>query len=146
MAVDFRDGKLSVIADDAELGKVLHQIGESTGASVEVAPEITGERVIAHLGPGPAAEIVATLLNSPRIDFILMGSEDESSIKRLIVRRKASFGKELPQSRPAQPPATQPEASATEAQPEPPAEDQPAEPAQETRPQEQHPPQKLARS
>lgn len=136
MAVDFRNGQLSVVADDAELGKVLHQVGEKTGASVEVAPEVTGERVIAHLGPGPAAEIVATLLNSPRIDFIMMGSNDQNSISRLIVRRKASFAKELPQLTAAAPPATQPEASATEPQPEPAAADQPApEPAQETPPQ-----------
>jgi enhancing lycopene biosynthesis protein 2 len=67
MAVDFRNGQLSIVADDAELGKVLHQIAEETGASVEVAPEISNERVIAHLGPGPAAEIVSTLLSSPRI-------------------------------------------------------------------------------
>lgn len=136
MAVDFRNGQLSVIAHDAELGKVLHEIGEKTGASVEVAPEVTGERVIARLGPGPAAEIVATLLNSPRIDFIMMGSEDQSSITRLIVRRKASFAKELPQLTPAPPAATEPEASATEPQPEPTAADQPAsEPAQEAPPQ-----------
>lgn len=135
MRVDFRDGQLSVVADDAELGKVLHQIGDKTGASVEVAPEVTGERVIAHLGPGPAAEIVATLLNSPRLDFILMGSEDENSIKRLIVRRKASFAKELPQLRPATPTVAEPEPSASEPQPETPVADQPSpEPQQETPP------------
>lgn len=135
MAIDFRDGKLSVVADDAELGKVLYEIGEKTGASVEVAREVTGERVIAHLGPGPAAEIVATLLSSPRLDFILMGSDDEKSIKRLIVRRKASFGKELPQLPPAAPPVTESEPSATEPQQEMPAADQPApEPAQATPP------------
>jgi hypothetical protein len=135
MAIEFRNGKLSVIADDAELGNVLQQIGEKTGASIEVAPEVKGERVIAHLGPGPAAEIVTTLLSSPRLDFILMGSEDENSIKRLIVRRKASFGRELPQSRPAAPAAREPEPSATESQPEPAPADQPApEPQQEAPP------------
>lgn len=126
MAADFRNGQLSVVADDAELGKVLQLIGEKTGASVEVAPEIAGERVIAHLGPGPAGDIVATLLNSPRLDFILMGSEDQTSIKRLIVRRKASFGRELSQSR-AQPipAAGKPEDSKAEPPSQPPV-DQPA--------------------
>ena len=136
MAVDFRNGQLSIVADDAELGKVLHQIAEETGASVEVAPEISNERVIAHLGPGPAAEIVSTLLSSPRIDFIMMGSEDQNSIKRLIVSRRASFVKELPQLAPAAPSASEPESAATEAQPEPRGADQSApEPAQEEPPQ-----------
>jgi type II secretory pathway component GspD/PulD (secretin) len=136
MAVDFRNGQLSIVADDAELGKVLHQIGEKTGASVEVAPEVTGERVIAHLGPGPAAEIVSTLLSSPRIDFILMGSEDQGSIKRLIVSRKASFGKEVQQLAPAAPSTSEPESAPTGAQPQPRAADHPAsEPAQEAPPQ-----------
>ena len=135
LAVDFRNGQLSVVADDAELGKVLQQIGEKTGASVEVAPEVTGERVIAHLGPGPAAEIVATLLNSPRIDFILMGSEDQGSIKLLIVRRKGSFGKEIPESRAALTAANQPEPSAAERRSGPPsAHDPTSEPAQEAPP------------
>jgi hypothetical protein len=134
LTVDFSNGELSVFADDAELGKVLHQIGEKTGASVEVAAEIAGERVMARLGPGPAPEIVSTLLSSPRLDFILMGSEDQSSIKRLIVRRKASFGRELPQVRPAPLQINQREASAAEAQPEA-AADQPApEPQQQTPP------------
>ena len=134
MTVDFRNGQLSVVADDAKLGKVLQQIGDKTGASVEVAPEIAGERVMARLGPGPATEIVSTLLSSPRLDFILMGSEDQNSIKRLIVRRKASFGKEVVQSRPAPLPVSEPEASATELQAEA-AADQPApEPQRETPP------------
>ncbi len=134
MTVDFRNGQLSVIADDAELGKVLQQIGDKTGASVEVAPEVAGERVMARLGPGPATEIVSTLLSSPRLDFILMGSEDQNSIKRLIVRRKASFGKEVVQSRPAPLPISEPEPSATEPQAEAAADQLASEPQRETPP------------
>jgi hypothetical protein len=135
ISIDFRDGQLSVTDDDAELGKVLHEIGDTTGASVEVAPEVAGERVIAHLGPGPAAEIVSSLLSSPRIDFILMGSEDQDSIKRLIVRRKASFGKELPQARPASLPDSETQADETEPQVSS-ASDQPVpEPTKQTPPQ-----------
>jgi hypothetical protein len=98
--VDFRNGQLSVIADDAELGKLLHQIGSKIGAAVDVAPEVAGERVVAHLGPAPAAEVLPLLLSSPRLDFILMGAPDGDEIGRLIVCRKASLGKEEPQAQP----------------------------------------------
>jgi hypothetical protein len=90
--VEFHQGLLTVAAENAELGKVLHLIGTKTGAEVEVAPELSNEPVVAHLGPGSPNEILSLMLNSPRIDFIIMGSDEEGVVRRLLVRRKASFG------------------------------------------------------
>lgn len=92
--VDFQRGLLTVSASNAELGKVLHLIGTRTGAEVEVAPELATEPVAVHLGPGAPNEILAALLNSPRIDFIIMGSDQEGRVQKLLVRRRASFGGE----------------------------------------------------
>src|SRR5690348_3326389 len=92
--VDFQRGLLTVAARNAQLGKVLELIATRTGAQVEVAPELATEPVVAQLGPGAPNEILASLLNSPRIDFIMLGSDEQGRVQKLLVRRRASFGGE----------------------------------------------------
>ena len=58
-----------------------------TGADIEIpsAPE----RVVAHLGPGPAREIVAELLNGSRFNYVLLGSpSDDSALTRVVLVAK----------------------------------------------------------
>ncbi|MGH9569021.1 MAG: hypothetical protein ACRD4F_05250, partial [Candidatus Angelobacter sp.] len=85
---------LTVAADDAKLGKVLSLIGDKTGANIEIAPEVAGEPVAARLGPGSPSEILTALLSSPSLDFIIIGSDEQGMIQRLVVRKRASFGRE----------------------------------------------------
>lgn len=92
-AVDYRQGKLSVVAEHANLGKVLELIGAKTGASIEVAPEVASESVIARLGPGSFHQVLTQLLNSPRLDYIVMGSDDDAPVlQTVVVRRRGHFG------------------------------------------------------
>lgn len=94
VAVEFRQGQLTVAADDANLGKVLSLIGEKTGANIEIAPEVASEPVAARLGPGAPSEILTVLLSSPSLDFIIIGSDAQGMVQRLVVRKRASFGRE----------------------------------------------------
>jgi hypothetical protein len=94
-AVDYRAGQLSVMADKAELGKVLRMVGTKTGASIEVAPEIAAEPIVAHLGPGLPNQVLSELLDSPHLEYIVMGSdEDAQGWQRIVVRKRASFGRQ----------------------------------------------------
>ncbi len=94
-AVDYKGGQLTVVAEKAELGKVLQMLGSKTGASVEVAPEIAAEPVIAHLGPGTPTQIIGQLLDSPHLEYIVMGSDENGNgLKRIVVRRRTSFARE----------------------------------------------------
>ncbi len=103
-AVDFQQGKLTVAASNANLGRVLRLIAEKTGATIEVTPELAAEPIVARLGPGSPDEVLTTLLASPRIDFIIMGSDAQGQLKRVVVRKRAAFGREpLMQSKPSQP-------------------------------------------
>jgi hypothetical protein len=125
--VEFQKGLLTVMADNAELGKVLHAIAARTGADVDVAPELSKEPVAAHLGPGSPNEVLAALLNGPRIDFIIMGSDEDGRVQRLVVRKKATFNRESsvamtsPRQRFQAMPATRNEAVETPRQAEEPA-------------------------
>jgi hypothetical protein len=93
IAVDYASGQLTVVADHAPLGYVLMLIAGKTGAIVDLAPELQQEPVMASLGPKPVREVLTSLLDSPRIDYIVFGTGDEpGSLQRIVVRRRQSFG------------------------------------------------------
>lgn len=94
-AVDYRDGQLSVVAEKAELGKLLAALGKKIGASIEVAPEVASEPVVARIGPATPAQVLAQLLDGPKLEYIVMGSDESGhGLKRVIVRRRNTFGRE----------------------------------------------------
>jgi hypothetical protein len=92
-AVDYSSGKLTVVADRAPLGHVLKLIAGKTGAVIDLAPELQQEPVMAKLGPSPVREVLTALLDSPRIDYIVMGTgEEPGTLQRIVVRKRQSFG------------------------------------------------------
>jgi hypothetical protein len=116
-AVDYRAGLLSVVAEKAELGKVLNLVGSKTGASIEVAPEVAAEPVVAHLGPGSPRQVLSQLLDSPHLAYIVMGSDEEGSLQRIVIRKRNSFGRQLAAMRaPVPTPEPAPETQAVQEQ------------------------------
>jgi hypothetical protein len=94
-AVDYHGGQLSIVAEKAELGKIVNMIGAKTGASVEVAPEVAAEPVVARLGPGSPRQVLSQLLDSPHLTYIVMGSdEDGAGLQRILVRKRNTFGRQ----------------------------------------------------
>ncbi len=92
-AVDYASGRLTIVADHAPLGSILKLIAVKTGATVDVAPELQNEPVVARLGPDSVRDVLSGLLDSPRIDYIVFGTGDEpGSLQRIVVRRRNSFG------------------------------------------------------
>lgn len=93
-AVDYAQGQLTVVSERATLGQVLKLVAAKTGGVVDVSPELQNEPVIARLGPGPVREVLTGLLDSPKIDYIIMGTGDGSnSLERIVVRTRQSFGR-----------------------------------------------------
>lgn len=90
-AVDYSSGQLTLVSDSAPLGYVMKLIARKTGALVDLAPELQNEPVVARLGPGSVREVLTSLLDSPRIDYIVLGTGDEAgSLKRIVVRSRHS--------------------------------------------------------
>lgn len=110
-AVDYASGQLTVVADNAPLGFVLKLIAAKTGAAIDLAPEIQNEPVIAHLGPSPVREVLTALLDSPKLDYIVLGGGDDGDkLQRIVVRLRHSFGLFATSApRPAQPKLQEPE-------------------------------------
>jgi hypothetical protein len=93
-AVHYAQGQLTVNAQNASLGTVLKLISAKTGAVIDLAPELQNEPVIAQIGPSAVREVLTGLLDSPRIDYIIMGTGDApGSLERIVVRTRQSFAR-----------------------------------------------------
>ena len=95
LSVDYRNGEVTVVAEKAELGKVLELLGKKIGTTIEVAPEIARDPVVARLGPVTPTQALAQLLDGPTLEYIVMGSDDSGHVlQRVVVRRRNSFARE----------------------------------------------------
>lgn len=104
-AVSYTQGQLTVVSQNASLGTVLKLISTKTGAVIDIAPELQNEPVIAQIGPSSVREVMTALLDSPKIDYIIMGSGNASGgMEKILVRTRQSFGRNvIPMNRPPQP-------------------------------------------
>ncbi|MGH9647512.1 MAG: AMIN domain-containing protein [Bryobacteraceae bacterium] len=90
VSVTYENGMLSIHADRATLSQVLYEVHLRTHAEIAIPAGAEQEKVIANLGPAPASEVLAALLNGSAYNFIVMG--DEGSLQRVVLtRREGSF-------------------------------------------------------
>jgi len=82
--VSYQNGQLSITAQNSTLGDILRAVHKQTAAEMEIPANAT-ERVVTHLGPGPAREIVAQLLNGSRFNYVLLGSPADASLLTRVV-------------------------------------------------------------
>jgi hypothetical protein len=107
--VAFDNGVLTITADNSTLGDILRAVRHQTGASVDVPGNAT-ERVVGKFGPGPARDVMASLLNGSHFNYVLLGSEtNPGGLDRVVLLSKPS-GEEAPaqQARGHQPAPPQP--------------------------------------
>jgi hypothetical protein len=74
LEVHFQNGKLSIWADKATLAEVLTAVQRQTGADIPIPAGADQEPVAANFGPAPARDVLASLLNGSRFNFIMVGS------------------------------------------------------------------------
>ena len=77
--VDFANGKLKIWANKASLADVLAEVRHRTGAELVVPPGAAQEQVVADLGPAPARDVLSALLNGSPFNFVMVGSDHDSS-------------------------------------------------------------------
>jgi hypothetical protein len=75
-----RDGKLLTInSDNSTLGDILAAIRRLTGADLDIPAKGSSERIAARLGPGPAREIISTLLSWTDFDYVIQASDTDAA-------------------------------------------------------------------
>jgi len=90
--VIYLNGKLSISAKNSTLGDVLRAIANKTGAAIDV-PDNANERVVSQLGPAPARDVMASLLNGSHFNYVMVGSEnDPNSVVRVVLTAKSDKG------------------------------------------------------
>jgi hypothetical protein len=81
--VSYQDKQLTIVAPNSTLADILRAVRKQTGADIEIpaAPE----RVVTHLGPGPARDVLSDLLNGSRFNYVLLGSPGNDAILTRVV-------------------------------------------------------------
>ena len=81
--VSYENDQLTINAPNSTLADILRAVRKQTGAEIEVpsAPE----RVVTRLGPGPARDVVAQLLNGSRFNYVLLGSPADDALLTKVV-------------------------------------------------------------
>lgn len=88
--VSFQGGQLTISAQNSTLGDILKAVRTQTSATVDL-PGNAPERVVGQFGPGPARDVLASLLNGSHFNYMLLGSPtDPNALDRVILMAKSS--------------------------------------------------------
>jgi AMIN domain len=77
LEVLFHDGLLTIKANKATFSDVLFAVQQRTGADIEIPTGAEQDKVVADIGPGPAQEVLASLLNGSNFNFLILNSPDD---------------------------------------------------------------------
>jgi AMIN domain len=105
LEVSFQGGLLSITSNKASLSEVLFAIHERTGAEIAIPAGAEQEKVVVDLGPAPAPEVLAHLLNGSKFNFLILSSStDSGALDRVILSARPDGP--MPASRPQPQPVT----------------------------------------
>jgi hypothetical protein len=86
----FQGGQLTISAQNSTLGDILKAVHAQTSATIDV-PGNAQERVVGHFGPGPARDVLTSLLNGSHFNYLLLGSPtDPNALDRVILMAKSA--------------------------------------------------------
>jgi hypothetical protein len=85
VTVTFQHGMLRIHAKGATLAEVLFEVQKHTGAEIPIPAGAEQEMVAADIGPAPAREALAALLNGSRYNFIFIDDDQGHSLQKAIL-------------------------------------------------------------
>jgi hypothetical protein len=74
--VTYQNGLLTIDAQNSTLSQVLRSVQAQTGASIEMPSGGANDRVMMQLGPGRPRDVLNTLLNGSKFNYIILGMTD----------------------------------------------------------------------
>ena len=89
VTVIFRNGLLSIHAEGGTLAQVLFEVQRQTHAEIAIPAGAEQEQVVAELGPAPARDVLASLLNGSSYNFIFVEGEQGHGLEKVILTRRA---------------------------------------------------------
>jgi hypothetical protein len=84
--VIYENGQLSIVAQNSTLSSILVAVKARTGAQLEMPADTVNDRVAVKLGPGNPRDMLASLLEGSRFDYIVLGSAtDPTAVEQVIL-------------------------------------------------------------
>jgi hypothetical protein len=83
--VTFQNGLLRIHTERATLAQVLFEVQHQTGAEIAIPAGAESEEIAVELGPAPAREVLAALLNGSRYNFIFVGNSRGRTLQKAIL-------------------------------------------------------------
>jgi AMIN domain-containing protein len=88
VTVTFQNGLLRIHTEGGTLAEVLFEVQRQTQAEIAIPAGAEQEQVVADLGPAPARDVLASLLNGSRYNFIFVDSEQGGGLDKVILTRR----------------------------------------------------------
>jgi AMIN domain len=93
LQVIFSNGRLGIKANKATLSEVLFAVQQRTGAEIAIPAGAELEQVAVDIPPAPAPEVLASLLNGSKFNFlILSAANDPERLDRVILSLRSEGG------------------------------------------------------
>ncbi len=90
--VTYQGGQLTIQSNNATLAQVLRSVQAKTGAAFDIPASANSDRVVAQLGPGQARDVLATLLDGSKFNYIILGSPTQpGAVQKLILMPRQSI-------------------------------------------------------
>jgi len=94
--ISYTNGQLKIDAFNSTLAEVLTKVAALTGVNIEIPPGAQSERMpVVELGPGPARQVLASLLSDSTFDYLIQSSSvdpDKLQSVLLMPREKKTGG------------------------------------------------------
>lgn len=92
--ISYAGGQLKIDALDSTLADILTKVAALTGVKIDVPPAASNERMpVVQLGPGPARQILASLLGDSNVDYLIQASDtDPEKIQSVLVMLREKKG------------------------------------------------------
>ena len=92
--ISYVDGQLRIDALDSTLRDVLTKVAALTGVKIEIPAGASSERLpVVKLGPGPARQILASLLSGSSFDYLILASAtDPGGIQNVVLMPREKKG------------------------------------------------------
>lgn len=88
--VTYQNSQLTILARNSTLGDILRAVRKQTGANVD-APSNATQRIVGQFGPGPARDVLASVLDASDFNYVLLGSPaNPNALARVIITAKSS--------------------------------------------------------
>jgi len=96
--VQYRDGLLTISANNSTLLDVLNAVGAQTGANVTAPPAASAARLFLQIGPAPPRDVLSRLLAGTNLDYLLAGSPDDPNALRQVIITQRQGGPAVAQN------------------------------------------------